>query len=211
MKTELNVMSADVVAGKKIDVVEHNIRNFRLHLALQHVAMMQLGFIENDSGNMNATVIPRNVKDAWMQLALVEKELEFAKTHNDPPLADHEEAYKILLLKGNEIQRISNIKQKRVIMELDRFAHIAMSVDSAKSQGNISDRDFEKIYTQLNTVKDAMSIWLGQGSDNSDTGISVPDYSHLGEIVPSVDLDYSQTLEPSKDLPLPHLPDTPDV
>jgi hypothetical protein len=56
-----------------------------------------------------------------------------------------------------------------------------------------------------------MTIWLG-AVDAEDTGIEVPSNRHLGsEIVPSVDLDYSQISEPSKDLPSPQLPDVPDV
>lgn len=210
MKTELSIQPAQITPGKKIQVIEHNVRNFRMHLALEHLSRMQIGFIENDSGNMTGTLVPENVQDAWSQFKLIKSELDFAKKHNNPPLADHEEAYKILLLKGSEVQAMQNVKQKRVVKELDRLAHIMLSVDSAKAQGNISDADFAKIDIQYKTVEDAMKIWMGMGVDNSDTGISTPSFTHLGVLEPSVDLDYSETIEPSKDLPSPHLPDAPD-
>lgn len=211
MKTELVVMQPAITPGKKIEVLEHNVRNFRIHLALQHMSMLLLSMVENDSGNMTGNVIPSNVRDTWAQFNLILSELEFAKTHNDPPLADHESAYKILILKGSEIQKISNVKQKRVAMELVLAAEIMMSVDSANAQGNISEKDFSILERQLSTVRDAMTIWLGTGKDNADTGNEVPAFKHLGEIIPSVDMDYAEIVEPSKDLPLPHLPDVPDV
>lgn len=211
MKTELNIKEHNVVAGKKIDVLSYPIRNFRLHLMLKNASKMLLGLLENQSGNMQATLVPRNVRQQWSALEMIKVEIQFAKDHNDPAEMTHERAYKIYLMEPNQLMEMQNSKQQRVAMELEHFAQIVLSVDSANAQGNVSDSDFVEIETQLKAVEDAMVIWLGTGKDNSDTGLAVPFYKHLGQVIPDVDADYAAVLEPSKSMPKPSIPDTPDV
>lgn len=211
MKTNLVIKEANIVPGKEIEMISYNCRNFRIHLAAAHLSRMMLAMVENQSGNMTGDVVPRNVRDLISQFALIKQEIEFARTHNDPPEATHEEAYKILLLKGNEIQNMDNVKEQRVAKELDLLARVMLSVDSARTQGNISSKDLATIDAQIAVADDAIKIWLGTGASVDETGIEVPAFMHLGELVPDVDMDFRQTLEPSKDLPSPALPDVPDL
>lgn len=211
MKTELNIKEHQVSAGNRIDVLSYAVRNFRIHLMLKHASKMLLGLMENQSGNMQATLVPRNVRQQWTALDLIKSEIAFAKAHNDPAEMTHERAYKVYLLEPNQLMEMQNVKQQRVAMELEHFAQIALSVDSANAQGNISEADFAEIELQLQAVEDAMTEWLGTGADNSDTGRAVPYYKHLGELVPDVDADYASVLEPSKAKPKPAIPDVEDV
>lgn len=211
MITELNIKEHEVEAGQKIDVLSYPVRNFRIHLMLKHASKMLLGLLENQSGNMQATLTPRNVRQQWTALNLIKQEIAFAKSHNDPAEMTHERAYKIYLMEPNQLMEMQNVKQQRVAMELEHFAQIALSVDSANAQGNISDSDFAEIEVQLKAVEDAMIIWLGSGKDNSDTGLEVPFYKHLGEIRPDVDADYAAVIEPGKLTPKPSIPDVADV
>lgn len=211
MKTELNIKEHSTEAGQKVDVLEYAVRNFRIHLMLKHASKMLIGLLENQSGNMQATLVPRNVRQQWLALSLIKQEISFAKAHNDPAEMSHERAYKVYLMDPNQLMQMQNEKQQRVAMELEHFAQVALSVDSASSQGNISDNDFAEIEDQLATVEDAMNIWLGKGADNSDTGLDVPFYKHVGEIVPAVDADYAAVIEPSIKKPRPNIPDVQDL
>ena len=211
MKTELSIKPHATTAGRKIDVLEYPVRNFRIHLMLKHASKMLIGLLENQSGNMGASLVPRNVRQQWVALDLIKEEIEFAKAHNDPAEMSHERAYKAYLLDPSQLMEMKNVKQQRVAMELEHFAQIALSVDSSDSQGNISELDFTEIEVQLKAVEDAMLIWLGEGKDNSDTGREVPYYKHVGELVPDVDADYAQVIEPSIDRAKAHIPDVPDL
>ena len=211
MKTELNIKEHVVVPGKKIDVLSYPVRNFRLHLMLKNASKTLLGLLENQSGNMQASLVPRNVRQQWLALEMVKVEIQFAKDHNDPAEMSHERAYKIYLMEPNQLMEMQNSKQQRVAMELEHFAQIVLSVDSANAQGNVSDSDFGEIESQLKAVEDAMIIWLGTGADNSNTGLAVPFYKHLGQVIPDVDADYAAVLEPSKSMPKAHIPDVADV
>jgi hypothetical protein len=167
--------------------------------------------VENDSGNAKASVTPRNVRQHWLALGEIKRMIQFAKDHNDGALMSHERAYQVLMLDPKGLMSISNDKQQVVAMELEHFVQVTGSVDSAQLQGNITDPDFVEIELQLKAVEDAMIIWLGKGADGSDTGVEVPFYKHLGEIIPDVDADYAQTIEPSTENPAPRIPDVPDT
>jgi len=211
MITELNKVSADIVGGKKIDVVEYNMKNYRLHQVLEQMSRMFLFCLECDSNNTNSKAKPRDVRGIVAQWAIVKDEMSFSMAHNDFPNGSHEYAFKVNMLDQHEIQKVRNVKMKRIISEMFNTARVILSVDSANTQGFIAEEDAADIMQMFTLVDDCLARWIGGGKDTTDTGLMAPAYEILGQVVPDVDGDYAQILEPSSAMPASKLPDTPDV
>lgn len=210
MKTELEVSDLEIVGGRKIAMVVANVANFRVHLMQERLSRFQVALAESQMNNTTSLAIPLNVEKMLGQWNLFKVEIEFAKNHNNPPETSHELAYKILLLNPVEVQKIFNIKAKRVAKEIDLLQRIILSVDSAQTQGHIAEKDMKVIDSQSKTCEDAMRIWLGDGTEG-DTGVSVPAFNHLGDLIPPLDMAYAVTNEPSADAPASAFKDTPDT
>jgi len=210
MITELNKVDAAIIGGKKVDVVEYNIRNYRLHQVIEQMSRLFLFCLECDSNNTSSKARPRDVRGIVAQWQIVKDELEFSMAHNDYPTGSHEYAFKIALIDQKEIQKVRNVKIKRIVSEMFNCARVIVSVDSANSQGFIAREDAADIGQMFKLVDDCLSRWIGTGADVDDTGLEAPAYEVLGQVVPDVDGDFAQILEPSSGLPLPKLPDTPD-
>lgn len=211
MKTELRIAPANVIGGAKIDVVEYNLNNYRLHQILEQISRLFLFMLECDSNNTSSKVRPRDVRDIRAQWQIAKEELEFSMNHNDLPGGIYEYGFKIYLIEGKEIQRIRNVKIKRVISELFNCARTILSVDSAKTQTYIDQKDAEAILEMFAVCDACILRWFGEGKDANDVGISSPAFEALGDIYPDVDADFASISEPSKGGVLPKLPDTPDV
>jgi hypothetical protein len=211
MKTELNIVSANPRAGQKFNVNEINIRNLRLHKVCEQMSRLLLFCIECDSNNTSSKVRPRDVRGIRQQFDIAKSELEFSMAHNDYPQASHEFAFKLYLIDQFEIQSIRNVKVKQIVAEIYNTVHVIVSCDSASTQGFIAAEDARDIQEMIQLCNDAMDRWIGKGTDTADTGLIAPAYEILGQIVPDVDGDYAEMIEPSKEMPLPKLPDVPDV
>lgn len=211
MITELNIVDPQIVPGNKINVVEFNVRNLRLHKIVQALSRCLLFCIECDSNNTSSKARPRDVRAIRAQFDIANSEIEFAENHNDFPQASHEFALKIYLIDQKEIQRIRNVKLNNIVSEIYNTCHVMLSLDSANTQGYISVEDFSDIKAMMQLCNDAMDRWVGRGADAADTGLVAPAYEILGELRPDVDGDYCQMLEPSSGTPMPKLPDVPDV
>lgn len=211
MITELNKVDAAVVGGKKINVVEYNIRNYRLHQVAEQMSRLFLFCLECDSNNTSSKARPRDVRGIVGQWKIVKEELDFSMAHNDYPTGSHEYAFKIAFIDQKEIQKIRNVKMKRIVSEMFNCARVILSVDSASSQGFIAQEDADDIILMFKLVDDCLARWIGAGSDITDTGLSAPAYEILGTVVPDVDGDFAEIMEPSSSMPLPKLPDTPDA
>ena len=213
MITELNKIEAEIVGGRRIDVVEHQVRNFRLQSVLEQMSRLFLFCLECDSNNTSSKAIPSDVRKIRAQFDIVQDEFDFSSDpqHNDNPQTAHEYAYAIDLIDTKEIQRIRNVKLKRVVAEMYRCAQVILDVDSANTQAYLDTGDQDSIRTCFNTVSNAMDRWIGEGAGPDDTGIYAPAFAQLGEVVPDVDGDWSETLEPSKSMPRPKLPDSVDT
>lgn len=211
MITELNKVDAEIVGGKKVDVVEYNVRNYRLHQVLEQMSRLFLFCLECDSNNTNSKAKPRDVRGITAQWTIVKEEMDFSMAHNDFPNGSHEYAFKVNFIDQKEIQKIRNVKMKRIISEMFNTARVILSVDSANTQGYIAGEDATDILQMFTLVDDCLSRWVGLGTDVNDTGIIAPAYEILGQIIPDVDGDYAQILEPSSGMPVPKLPDAPDV
>ena len=172
---------------------------------------MQLASIEGQSNDQAGTMVPREVQEHRKTWDAFKVEIQFMKDHNDPPRSKYDERFKIYEIHGDEISRIYNFKVKRVVMEVDRLMKIMMSVDSASSQGNVSNEDFKKIDIQVQTCEDALNIWWGTGTDNDNTGIAIGDYNHLHMTTPLATNSYSEMAEASAEVAPNMLPDAPDV
>lgn len=211
MLTELNIIQPTIEPGRKIDTIAYPISNYRLHCSTIWLSRMAIASLEGDSNNQSVTMTPTDVREHRMQYDAYKTEMQFAMDNNDGPMTTLEDRFNLLLPSPNEIQRTKNVKCKRVIMEICRLARIILSTDAAKSQANISDEDRRKIGRQETILEKAMDLYWGTGVDNSDTGIKMPDYDHVGALMPDLDLDASGLAEASAD-GVPHgLPDAADT
>lgn len=211
MKTELNIVDPEIVGGKRIDVVSYNIRNYRLHQVVEQMSRLFLFCLECDSNNTSSKARPRDVRGIVAQWQIVKDELIFSMSHNDYPTGSHEYAFQISIIDQKEIQKVRNVKMKRIISEMFNCARVILSVDSASSQGFIAQEDAGDIMMMFKLVDDCLSRWIGDGSAIDATGLVAPAYEILGVVTPDVDGDYAKALEPSSTVPAPKLPDTQDV
>lgn len=212
MKTELNEVDAQIIGGAKIDVVKYAIRNYRLHQVLEQCSRLFLFCLECDSNNTNSKVTPRDSRKVLAQWQILKDEFAFSMAHNDYPTGSHEYAYCVYLLDQKEIQRVRNVKMKRIVSEMFNACRVILSCDSAKTQGSIAVEDALDVQEMFKVVDDCLARWIGDGANHDSVGITPPAYENLGEVVPlDVDGDYAQIMEPSKGSPLPKLPDTGDL
>lgn len=210
MITELKEVDAQIVPGRKVEVVKYAVRNYRLHQALEQIARLNLFCLECDSNNTASKNLPSDTRGILDQWKIVKDEFEFGMEYNDVPTGSHEYAYEIYLPSGVEIQRVRNVKMKRVITEIFNTARVMLSLDSANSQGFVALNDATDIRKMFEVTDACFARWIGEGSVES-LGLTAPAYEKLGQILPDVDGSYAQVLEPSSSMPRPKLPDVPDV
>jgi hypothetical protein len=211
MITELNKVDPEIQGGLKIDVVDYKLQNYRLHQVLEQMSRMFLFLLKCDSNNTSSKIRPRDARKILSQWKIAKDELEFSMAHNDLPDGIYEYGFSIAFPQGKEIQRIRNVKVKRIFTEMFNCARQILSVDSAKTQGFIAREDYLEIMENFTCVDACLARWIGSGADVDDTGIVVPAYEELGVIEPDVDSDYAVINEPSSATPPPKLPDVPDV
>lgn len=211
MITELRKVDATVVGGRTIDVVDYKLQNYRLHQVLEQMSRLFLFLLECDSNNTSSKVKPRDVRNVLNQWKIAKEELEFSMAHNDLPDAIYEYGFSISLPDQKEIQKIRNVKIKRIYSEMFNTARQMLSVDSAKTQGFIASEDHADIQEMFACVDDCLARWVGDGTNAESLGVLAPAFEKLGVIVPDVDSDYASINEPSADTPPSKLPDTPDT
>jgi len=211
MKTELLKVDPSIVGGSQIEVVEYSIRNYRLHQVVEQMSRLFIFCVECDSNNTLSKVTPRDARRIMSQWSIIKSELDFSLDHNDYPRGSHEYAYIICLIDQKEIQKIRNVKMKRIVSEMFNTARVILSVDSAQTQGSIASDDAADIKEMFHLVDNCLARWIGSGMSFDDVGIQSPAYEEIGEVVPDVDGDYAQILEPSKAMPAPKLPDVADT
>jgi hypothetical protein len=211
MITELNKVDASIIGGQSINVVEYQIQNYRLHQILEQVARLFFFLLECDSNNTSSKMRPRDARRVVSQWQIAKDELVFSMEHNDLPDGIYEYGFTINFPEGKVIQRIRNVKVKRVLTEMFNTARHILSVDSAKTQGYIAREDFNDIMENFACVDACLARWIGTGADADNTGLVAPAYEEVGILSPDVDSDYATISEPSAGQPLPKLPDTPDV
>jgi len=210
MKTELVKVDPEITPGRKIEVVDYSVRNYRLRDTLEQCARLLLFCLECDTNNTASKAVPSDVKEILAQWNIVKDEFEFSLEYNDYPKGSHEYAYKIALITGKEIQKIRNVKMKTCVAELFNFLRVLVSIDSANTQAFTDPHDAENVKKMFALVDAKLERWIGDGSIDN-TGVYAPAYEVLGELQPDVDSDYAELLEPSKDMPAPNLPDVPDT
>lgn len=213
MQTELLEKSPDIVGGHKVDVVQNNIRNPRLHRVLEQMTRLCIYLLECDSNNTSSKAKPSDVRYVRAQWGIVKDEFAFstAEENNDLPAGAYEQAYKVFTIHQKEVQRVVNVKVRAVLEEIWDTMELMLSVDSAATQGFTASEDIEAISKRLAFVDRVMDRWIGDGKDLMSTGIIAPAYEILGTIVPSINSDWAEKLEPSKRYPASRLADTPDV
>lgn len=213
MITNLSEVPADIVGGHQIDVVPQNIRNARVHSCLEQMARLMLFLLECDSNNTSSKIKPSDVRFVREQWDICKSEFEFntAEENNDLPEDQYEHAYSISLPHQKELARIRNVKIKRVATEVWRCMNVCLSCDSSNTQGFTDEHDKASMTTVMEYCDRVMDRWIGNGSDFTDVGLKAPAYEILGQVLPDVDSDFARKLEPSKKLPDPRLPDTPDT
>lgn len=211
MITELNNVPAPTIGGRKIETNVYKLRNYRTHNSLEQVARLLLFCLECDSNNTSSKNLPSDTRKIQGQWKIVKDEFEFGMEYNDLPKGSHEYAYQISIPSGMEIQRIRNVKMKRITVEIWNTARFMLSMDSANSQAYVAPEDAVDVRKLFAATDATFARWIGTGEDAGNTGLSAPAYEELGEIQPDVDGDYAQILEPSANVPSPKLPDVPDT
>jgi len=210
MITELKKVDPEVTGGVQVEVVDYRIRNYRLHNALEQMSRLLLFCLECDSNNTASKNLPSDTRKILQQWDICKGEFEFGMEHNDVPTGSHEYAYTMVIPSGKEIQKIRNVKMKRVVTEIFNTARVMLSLDSANSQGYVADVDATDIRTMFDVTDACFTRWIGDGQPGS-LGLDAPAYEKLGEIRPDVDSDYAQVLEPSRAMPMPKLDDVADT
>lgn len=211
MITELKKVDPQIVGGRVIEVVDYKLQNYRLHQVLEQLARMFLFLLECDSNNTSSKAKPRDVRRIVAQWKIAKDELVFSMDHNDLPSGIYEYGFSICFPDQKEIQKIRNVKVKRIFSEMFNAARHILSVDSAKTQGFIAAEDHAEIMEMFNCVDACLARWIGDGASVNDTGLVVPAYSELGVISPDVDSDYATINEPSPEAPVSKLPDVADT
>lgn len=205
MKTELNIVDPQIVDDKKIDVNDNNIRNRRIHACVEAMSRLCLFILKCDSNNTSGTVKPSDaakIRAAW---DIVKDEVDFnsQEANNDLPGSDYEFAHMISTVDQKEIRRMNNPKTQNVVAEVAKCIEHCLSVDSARTQGYTTPEDVATIKQWLDFIDRVMDRWIGKGQNMTDTGMTLPSFPGLGKIEPSLDGDWAQKLEHSKDLPKP--------
>jgi hypothetical protein len=211
MITELVKVDAMIIGGRKIDVVDYKLQNYRLHQVLEQMSRLFLFLLECDSNNTSSKMKPRDARGILRQWAIAKEELVFSMSFNDLPDGIYEYGFSISLPDQKEIQKIRNVKVKRIYSEMFNCARQILSTDSSKTQGFIAIEDHADIMQMFTCVDACLARWIGDGSDAENVGIMAPAYEELGVIVPDVDSDYASINEPSASAPVSKLPDTPDT
>lgn len=211
MISNLAIKSPELQPGREMGVHAWKIQNHRFYMGLLYLAEMATAALEGDSNNQRSHVTPREIRDHWTQWEAYKAELEFARNHNDGPLAATEVDNFLAVPTRNEVQRAPNRKVQRVVRELVRHIHVCRSLDSARAQVNINDSDYKVIKESEAICEAAMERYWGTGKDNADTGVEMPDYAHMGRLQPDLDLDKIAMREPSADAPDDGQPDAPDT
>lgn len=211
MITELRKVDPQIVGGRTVDVVDYKLQNYRLHQVLEQMARLFLFLLECDSNNTSSKVKPRDARGILRQWQIAKDELNFSMAFNDLPDGIYEYGFSISFPDQKEIQKIRNVKIKRIYSEMFNTARQILSVDSAKTQGFIATEDHADIMEMFACVDACLARWIGDGSDAENVGIQVPAYEELGVVAPDVDSDYASINEPSADAPVSKLPDTADT
>lgn len=211
MITNLNEVDPDVVPGAQIDVVRYRIRNFRLHGLMESLSRLLIAIIELQSNDSSSTVVPSDVRDILTQYGICKADLEFAIEVNDAPVGSYQHAFVCLFLSQKEVQRIRNIKIKSVVKDLWMLGMVVLGCDSSKLQNFVSVHDSSKIKRALEVCEKSLNRWVGTGENAESLGVTAPAFETSGELLPDVDADWAEKLEPSKTIPKSMLDDVPDV
>jgi hypothetical protein len=129
--------------------------------------------------------------------------MEFStlEENQDLPGSDLEKAKIIAMIDQREIRRINNPKLQAVVDAIVDCIDVCLAVDSSRTQGFTAEPDVSDMMQWVDYVDRVMDRQIGRGTSLTDTGIVLPSYPGIGKIEPSLDSDWSQNLEHSKDLP----------
>jgi len=211
MITELETVEPDIIPGAVIQVIEHRIRNFRLHGLLESLARLQINILEIQSNDTSSVVAPSDVRDIWSQFNIIKDDVKFAREYNDAPTGNYQHAFVIKLISQREVQRIRNVKVKSVVKDLWVLGEVILGLDSANMTNFLDLNCAAKIDRAIVVCEASMSRWVGSGEDAENVGLYAPAFGMSGELTPDVDSDFAQRMEPSKSRPLPQLNDVPDT
>ena len=71
MKTELNIANAQVLPGRKINMIAYNVANHNVHNILKPVSRLLIWMLEADTNNTTRTVDPLEVQNVWLALEYI--------------------------------------------------------------------------------------------------------------------------------------------
>jgi hypothetical protein len=177
---------------------------------MENLSRLLIAVVELQSNDTSSTIVPSDARDILAQFNICKEDLAFAVDVNDAPVGSYQHAFVTLFLNQKEVQRIRNIKIKSVVKDLWMFGMVVLGCDSAKTQNYVSKSDNEKITRAIEVASKSLARWIGTGEADS-LGVDAPAFESLGELLPDVDADFAQKLEPSKTIPASMLDDVPDT
>lgn len=214
IKTEVEIVAHDTIGGQKPQGKLYKVTNYRYMPILVEFSRMLYAGLKSRSANQLAAVVPREVSQFWGSIATIESYWEYARDRNNPVQTPLELETEVHFPTWKQVTRCSNPKMKAWLYEALRSAEVLMSNDSAVADGNIDDDSASSFERQMEDLKVAMELNIGEGgigvSDNENTGMRIPEYSHVGVIVPDYDNDAAQLKETSPEMPSKGYPDAPD-
>lgn len=220
MRTNIEPSDPPVKPGLTIPTYRYNINNFRLHKMLEGAAILAMGLLECDSNNMSGEVRAQDSRNIGHAVSQIEREWAWAKKHKDAPQGSHENTYTINFPQPNVIQAMKNTKLKSVALELANFVSVVVGSQAGDAQVWVGEGSEINIDYAVRIVREVVTSLVGDGSQTEgssadaptyNTGVTAPDFSHLGELTPPPNEASVQTQEASRDAQPPNVPDAPDV
>ena len=210
MVTNLKDVPHETKPGREIETNAFYTSNPRISNMLDVMAREMISMIESESNNMTGELVPRNVASIQLGYSTLIEMWNDAKNMNDPVTPIYEFSQKTSLPTPQVVAAMPNLKLRLICKEYRNAAEIIISVDSARSKGNVSAGSESKIEAALTMLKTMIDKYLGTGRDNSDVGLNVPVYGHVGRLIPDVH-DHAFIAEASSDQPFNGRPDAADL
>jgi hypothetical protein len=217
MVTNLTLEQQVVLGGESIAVFKWTLANTHLQQPAEVLSRLQLALLECDSNNTTGVVIGTDSESIQAEWSRFKYEWNLGKQFRNLAPAAQEKVLSVLAITDNEQLRTVNVKCRRVVVAVSTLIQKIVFCDSAKLQYGIGDSDIKKIEAHIAYVEKVLGDYMGDGTEKDgsyNTGMAVPAFEFLGNVVPPINLHEAQVQEPSPaapDVPMADAPDTPST
>lgn len=213
MKTEIISETPIATGGRAILTERIDIRSARLHNLMEEMTYMNIFLIESDSNETQTLVDPADVlrlRDQWKHI-LWEFDFETKEENNSLPRGSHQLAFKIEIVQSKQIRQIQNKKCRKVASAVWQTQMMIAGTQTSKLQGFVDPETQKTIRKMFDYVDRVLEAWMGGGTSPADTGVVMPEFPEIGEVIPPVNAEFVERLEPSSASARPAIPDYPDT